>query len=62
MAQHFYAMELGDAPGDITSGSSTQTKTAEVSIELSDGSNRAEVVNMIRTLASHIEQGQWPPA
>ena len=62
MAQHYFAMELGDAPGDITSGSSTQTKTAEVVIELADGATHAEVVTLIKTLADHIEQGPWPPA
>lgn len=62
MAAHYFAMELGDAPGDITSGTGSQTKTVEVAIELSDGATQAEVVTLIHTLASHIEQGPWPPA
>ena len=46
----------------MAEGSSTQSKTVEIAIDLADGATRQEVFNAIENIKNYILQDIYPPA
>lgn len=62
MASRYYALDLGGSIVDVAEGSSTQSKTVEVAIDLADGASRQEVFNALENIKNYILQDIYPPA
>lgn len=62
MASRYYALDLGGSIVDVAEGSSTQSKTVEVAIDLADGATRQEVFNALENIKNYILQDIYPPA
>lgn len=62
MASRFYALDLGENMTQVAEGSSTQSKTVEIAIDLADGANRQQVFEAIENIRNYILQDTWPPA
>lgn len=62
MASRYYALDLGGDITDVAEGSSTQSKTVEVAIDLADGATRQEVFNALENIKNYILQDIYPPA
>lgn len=62
MASRYYALDLGGSIVDVAEGSSTQSKTVEIAIDLADGASRQEVFNAIENIKNYILQDIYPPA
>lgn len=62
MASRFYALDLGEDQTQVAEGSSTQSKTVEIAIDLADGATREDVFVLIENIKNHILQDIWPPA
>lgn len=62
MASRYYALDLGENMTQVAEGSSTQSKTVEIAIDLADGANRQQVFEAIENIRNYILQDSWPPA
>jgi hypothetical protein len=62
MASRYYALDLGENMTQVAEGSSTQSKTVEIAINLADGANRQQVFEAIENIRNYILQDSWPPA
>lgn len=62
MASRYYALDVGGSIVDVAEGSSTQSKTVEVAIDLADGASRQEVFNALENIKNYILQDIYPPA
>lgn len=62
MASRYYALDLGENMTQVAEGSSTQSKTVEIAINLADGANRQQVFEAIENIRNYILQDTWPPA
>lgn len=62
MASRYYALDLGENMTQVAEGSSTQSKTVEIAIDLADGANRQQVFEAIENIRNYILQDIWPPA
>lgn len=62
MASRYYALDLGQNMTQVAEGSSTQSKTVEIAIDLADGANRQQVFEAIENIRNYILQDTWPPA
>ena len=62
MASRYYALDVGGSIVDVAEGSSTQSKTVEIAIDLADGASRQEVFNAIENIKNYILQDIYPPA
>jgi hypothetical protein len=62
MASRYYALDLGENMTQVAEGSSTQSKTVEIAIDLADGANRQQVFEAIENIRNYILQDTWPPA
>lgn len=62
MASRYYALDVGGSIVDVAEGSSTQSKTVEVAIDLADGASRQEVFNALENIRNYILQDIYPPA
>jgi hypothetical protein len=62
MASRYYALDLGENMTQVAEGSSTQSKTVEIAIDLAGGANRQQVFEAIENIRNYILQDTWPPA
>ena len=62
MASRFYALDIGLPQTDVVEGSSTQSKTVEVAIDLADNATREQVLVALKNIENYILQDVWPPA
>lgn len=62
MASRYYALDLGENMTQVAEGSSTQSKTVEIAIDLADSANRQQVFEAIENIRNYILQDTWPPA
>lgn len=62
MASRFYALEIGENQTQVAEGSSTQSKTVEVAVNLDDNATREQVLVCIENIRNYILQDSWPPA
>jgi hypothetical protein len=62
MASRYYALDLGENMTQVAEGSSTQSKTVEIAIDLADSANRQQVFEAIENIRNYILQDIWPPA
>lgn len=62
MASRFYALDIGLPQTDVAEGSSTQSKTVEVAVDLADSATRDQVLVALENIKNYILQDVWPPA
>ena len=62
MASHYFALELGADADEVATGSSTQSKTVEVAVDLADGATREQVLALLEFIEDAISTSDWPPA
>jgi hypothetical protein len=62
MASRYYALEIGLPQTDVAEGSSTQSKTVEVAVNLADSATRDQVLVALENIKNYILQDVWPPA
>ena len=62
MASRFYALDIGLPQTDVVEGSSTQSKTVEVAVDLADNAPREQVLVALKNIENYILQDVWPPA
>lgn len=62
MASRYYALNRGLQKKDVAEGSSTQSKTVEIAINLADGASKQEVYLLIEEITNYILEDTWPPA
>ena len=62
MASRFYALDIGLSQTDVAEGSSTQSKTVEVAVNLADSATREQVLVALKNIENYILQDVWPPA
>jgi hypothetical protein len=62
MASRYYALDIGDNMTEVAEGSSSQSKTVEIAIDLADNANRNQVLECIENIKNYILQDAWPPA
>lgn len=62
MASRFYALDIGEHADEVAEGSSTQSKTVEVAVDLADGATREQVLVTLDEIKQYILEDSWPPA
>jgi len=62
MASRYYALDIGLPMTDVAEGSSTQSKTVEVVIDLADTPTRDQVLTALKNIENYILQDVWLPA
>jgi hypothetical protein len=62
MASRYYALDIGLPQTDVAKGSSTQSKTVEVAVDLADSATRDQVLVALENIKNYILQDVWPPA
>lgn len=62
MAKHYFGIDRGAKPTTVTSGTGTTNKDIEVTVELTSGADREDVVVALESLRNAILQSKWPPA
>jgi hypothetical protein len=62
MASRYYALDIGLPQTSVVEGSSTQTKTVEVVVDLADTPTREQVLIALKNIENYILQDVWPPA
>ena len=62
MASRYYALDIGLPQDDVVEGSSTQSKTVEVAVDLADLPTREQVLVALKNIENYILQDVWPPA
>ena len=62
MASRYYALDIGLPQTSVVEGSSTQSKTVEVAVDLADTPTREQVLIALKNIENYILQDVWPPA
>jgi hypothetical protein len=62
MASRYYALDIGLPQTDVAEGSTTQSKTVEVAVDLADNATREQVLIALKNIENYILQDVWPPA
>lgn len=62
MASRYYALDVGLPLTSVVEGSSTQSKTVEVAVDLADSATREQVIVALENIKNYILQDVWPPA
>jgi hypothetical protein len=62
MASRYYALDIGDNEYEVAEGSSTQSKTVEVAVDLADDATREQVLVALDNIKNYILRDVWPPA
>lgn len=62
MASRYFALNRGQQKTDITQGSSTQSKSLEVAVNLADNMEKHEVLEELENIRLYILENIWPPA
>jgi hypothetical protein len=62
MALHYFGIDRGNKPTTVTSGTASTTKDIEVTVELTSGADREDVLVALESIRNAILQNKWPPA
>lgn len=62
MALHYFGINRGNKPTTVTSGSATTNKDIEVTVELTAGADKEDVLVALESIKNAILQNKWPPA
>jgi hypothetical protein len=62
MALHYFGINRGNKPTTVTSGNSTTSKDIEVTVELTSGADKEDVLVALESIKNAILQNKWPPA
>lgn len=62
MASRYYALDIGQNEYQVAEGSSTQSKTVEVAVDLADSATRDQVLVALDNIKNYILRDSWPPA
>ena len=62
MASRYIAVDLGLQEKDVVEGSSTNTKTVELVVDLADSPSRQDVVLALEYIKNYVLKMLWPPA
>ena len=62
MASRYYGLDVGLPQTSVLEGSSTQSKTVEVVVDLADLATREQVLIALENITNYILQDVWPPA
>jgi hypothetical protein len=62
MAKHYFGINRGNKPTTVTEGTASTTKDIEVTVELTAGADREDVLVGLENIKNAILQNKWPPA
>ena len=62
MALPYFGIDRGNKPTTVTSGTASTTKDIEVTVELTSGADREDVLVALESIRNAILQNKWPPA
>lgn len=62
MAIQYYGLNRGENEDDVTTGASTTSKKLEVTLDLTGGFERSEVLLALEKIANYILEHDFPPA
>lgn len=62
MASRYYALDIGENEYEVAEGSTTQSKTVEVAVDLADNATREQVLVTLKNIENYILRDVWPPA
>jgi hypothetical protein len=62
MALHYFGINRGNKPTTVTSGAATTSKDIEVTVELTSGADKEDVLVALESIRNAILQNKWPPA